>query len=221
MFSVLILTITNASVIYSTYKEIIYLMQGLYGSVFGIIAGPIGIRISYVNQTRHRNCLWTAFITLVCWSYTSSYTLHLSFKCIFTTLGSLIGFGFSCWMMTYNTKWFILNNDGTYSSHSHYGYYGEYTSYYQPPRYDDDDEMSDEISIPGLLAVEAFLLIGEWLWQTHRHKIVIDILKCCVLFQLLPCGLAVKKRVAHHQVALAYHLNRWNYLERNLILIVF
>ena len=73
MFSVLILTIANASVIYSTYSEIIYLMQGLYGSVFGIIAGPIGIRISYVNQTRH--CLWTAFITSVCWSYTSSYTL--------------------------------------------------------------------------------------------------------------------------------------------------
>ena len=72
MFSVLILTIANASVIYSTYSEIIYLMQGLYGSVFGIIAGPIGIRISYVNQTR---CLWTAFITSVCWSYTSSYTL--------------------------------------------------------------------------------------------------------------------------------------------------
>ena len=62
MFSVLILTIANASVIYSTYSEIIYLMQGLYGSVFGIIAGPIGIRISYVNQT----CLWTAFITSVC-----------------------------------------------------------------------------------------------------------------------------------------------------------
>jgi len=67
----------------------------------------------------------------------------------------LIGFGLSCWILTYNTKWFILNNDGTYSSNSHYGYYGGYTSYY------DDDEMSDEISIPGLLAVEAFLLIGE------------------------------------------------------------
>ena len=82
MFSVLILTIANASVIYSTYSEIIYLMQGLYGSVFGIIAGPIGIRISYVNQTRqitNNNCLWTAFITSVCWSYTSSYTLDLSF----------------------------------------------------------------------------------------------------------------------------------------------
>ena len=57
-------------------------------------------------------------------------------------------------MVTYNTKWFILSNDGTYSSYSHYGYYGG-------PNYYDDDEMSDEISIPGLLAVEAFLLIGE------------------------------------------------------------
>lgn len=81
----------------------------------------------------------------------SSYTLHSSLKCALTTTGSLIGFGFSCWITTYNTKWFILNNDGTYSSYSHYGYYQDY----------DEDEMSDEISIPGLLAVEAFLLIGE------------------------------------------------------------
>ena len=92
----------------------------------------------------------------------SSYTLHSSLKCALTTTGSLIGFGFSCWITTYNTKWFILNNDGTYSSYSHYGYYQGYgTGMYNTPSYYDDDEMNDEISIPGLLAVEAFLLIGE------------------------------------------------------------
>ena len=40
-------------------------MQGLYGSLFGIIAGPIGIRLSYVNQVRQMKCFWIAFIILV------------------------------------------------------------------------------------------------------------------------------------------------------------
>ena len=42
-----------------------HLMQGSYGAFFGIIAGPIGIRLSYVNQIREMKFLWNAFITFV------------------------------------------------------------------------------------------------------------------------------------------------------------
>ena len=40
-------------------------MQGLYGAFFGIIAGPIGIRLSNENKIRKMKCLWNAFITFV------------------------------------------------------------------------------------------------------------------------------------------------------------
>ena len=40
-------------------------MHGLYGSFFGIIAGPIGIRLSYLNQIQQMKCLWVAFIIMV------------------------------------------------------------------------------------------------------------------------------------------------------------
>ena len=39
---------------------------GLYGPFFGIIAGPIGIRLSYESDTRKMKCLSNAFICLVC-----------------------------------------------------------------------------------------------------------------------------------------------------------
>ena len=71
-------------------------------------------------------------------------------------MGSLIGFCFSCWLSLYNTKWSILNNVGYYSSYSYDGYYGGHDSFGY-----NDDGMSVDIAMPGLLAVEAFLSIGE------------------------------------------------------------
>jgi len=49
------------------------------------------------------------------------------------------------------------NNDGSYSSYSYGGYYGgdDTISNY------DDDDMIDGVLIPGLLAVQGLLLIGE------------------------------------------------------------
>ena len=56
----------------------------------------------------------------------------------------------------------MVNNIGYYSSYSYDGYYEGYDSFGYS-----DDEMSVDISLPGLLAVEAFLLIGEWLLRIH------------------------------------------------------
>ena len=39
---------------------------GLYGPFFGMIAGPIGIRLSYEKEIRQMKCLSNAFICLVC-----------------------------------------------------------------------------------------------------------------------------------------------------------
>ena len=39
---------------------------GLNGPFFGIIAGPIGIRLSYEKEIRQMKCLLNAFICLVC-----------------------------------------------------------------------------------------------------------------------------------------------------------
>ena len=51
-------------------------------------------------------------------------------------LSALIGFGLSCWLTIYNTELII--------------------------QVDRDDLNNEIIAIPGLLAVEAFLLIGEF-----------------------------------------------------------
>ena len=63
----LIITIANSSLTFGKYNYYyyIYVMQGFYGSLYGIIAGPIGIRLSYVKQVRQMKCLWIAFIILV------------------------------------------------------------------------------------------------------------------------------------------------------------
>ena len=68
---------------------------------------------------------------------------------------SLVGFVLSCWMLVHITK--RRNNDGSYSSNSYGGYYGgdDTISYY------DDDDMIDVVLIPGRLAVQGLLLIGE------------------------------------------------------------
>ena len=51
--------------IFGQYDYFIYIMHGLYGSFFGIIAGPIGIRLSYLNQIQQMKCLWVAFVIMV------------------------------------------------------------------------------------------------------------------------------------------------------------
>ena len=58
----------------------------------------------------------------------------------------------------YNTEMVI--NTGTYSPYSYYD--GYYDGYYH------DYIDSDAISIPGLLAVEAFLQIGKFLKRIYR-----------------------------------------------------
>ena len=51
------------------------LFEGLYGGFWGIIAGPIGIRLSKPNNLSRTQCLWKAYITLI----------------FFTMMGSLAG----------------------------------------------------------------------------------------------------------------------------------
>ena len=95
----------------------------------------------------------------------------------------------------------MVINTGTYSPYSYYD--GYYDGYYH------DYIDSDAISIPGLLAVEAFLQIGKFLKRIYRWYVDMDIFKFCVLFQsLLLAVLVVLKHAGHHRVALAYHLNR-------------
>ena len=55
-------------------------MQGLFGSLFGIIAGPIGIRLSHLNQVHQMKCFWNAFIILV------GYQIDLNYLNIYTHL---------------------------------------------------------------------------------------------------------------------------------------
>ena len=83
--SVFVLTIANAALIFGQYNDYAYVMQGLYGSFFGIIAGPIGIRLSYVNQVHQMKRSWSAFVILVCnrtfiyqLAQQDSYRLHFN-----------------------------------------------------------------------------------------------------------------------------------------------
>ena len=50
--------------IYIQFDDWFNLISLIQGSS-GIIAGPIGIRLSYVNPIRKMKCLWNAFITFV------------------------------------------------------------------------------------------------------------------------------------------------------------
>ena len=42
------------------------MISALFGSVFGLIAGIIGIRLSYVSAIQQMKCLWISFVILVC-----------------------------------------------------------------------------------------------------------------------------------------------------------
>jgi len=74
----MLISITIASVVYGKIWQIWYLMQGAYGSFFGIIAGPLGISASNAKRLSTTKCLWTSHIVL----------------CVFTIIGSMIGFSF-------------------------------------------------------------------------------------------------------------------------------
>ena len=59
IFSALIICMANFEII------MIKFFTGLLGPICGIIAGPIGIRLSYANKIRQMECLLNAFICLV------------------------------------------------------------------------------------------------------------------------------------------------------------
>ena len=42
-----------------------YFCNGLYGGFWGIVAGPIGIRMSKSNNLSQTKCLWRAYIPLI------------------------------------------------------------------------------------------------------------------------------------------------------------
>ena len=50
--------------------------EGLYGAVFGIIAGPTGIRLSKLINVSQTQCLWKVYIIFI----------------VFTMMGSIVGF---------------------------------------------------------------------------------------------------------------------------------
>ena len=92
----------------------------------------------------------------------------VNLQCVATILASLLGFVLSCLILGYITK--RRNNDGSYSSKSYgpnsyssnsYGPYGGYYGGDDTISYYDDDDMIDGVLIPGLLAVQGLLLIGE------------------------------------------------------------
>ena len=55
------------------------IFEGLYGGIWGIIAGLTGIRLSKLNNLSQTQCLWKAYITLI----------------FFTMIGSIVGFAFN------------------------------------------------------------------------------------------------------------------------------
>ena len=67
-FSALIITIAISAVMYSKPFGNFghwYRMQGAYGSVFGIIAGSLGIAAANSKRLSRTKCLWTSHIVLV------------------------------------------------------------------------------------------------------------------------------------------------------------
>ena len=60
------------------------IFEGLYGGVFGIIAGLTGIRLSKLNNLSQTQCLWKVYITFI----------------FFTMMGSIAGFVLNIFMIT-------------------------------------------------------------------------------------------------------------------------
>ena len=55
------------------------LFEGLYGGLFGIVAGPTGICLSKLNNLSRTQCLWKVYITFI----------------FFTVMGSTVGIPFN------------------------------------------------------------------------------------------------------------------------------
>ena len=142
------MTIANAAVIWNNFSILFYYMQGMYGSLFGLAGGIIGIRLSFVNEMHQIKCLWIAFIILVC--IKPNLFLLDSFssfkKCVFSSIGAMIAFGFGVALS--------ISARSTYRNTICYGEW--YECDYE--RYD-----SDKASIPQLLAIETFLSLGKYL----------------------------------------------------------
>ena len=93
----MIFSIAIAGVIYNDWYlrwRIYYFMPGSYGSFFGLIAGPLGICGSNSKRLSTTKCHWIAHIILVFDIHQLTLDFDKLFKCIFTILGSLLGFSF-------------------------------------------------------------------------------------------------------------------------------
>ena len=66
----------------------VYFCNGLYGAFWGIIAGPIGIRMSKSNNLSQTKCLWRAYIPLI----------------FITVMGSTAGFILSVFNARFNSS---------------------------------------------------------------------------------------------------------------------
>ena len=74
------------------------------------------------------------------------------FKCVFTTIGTILGFGFGCMSSVFASEELFSGYRSYKRSHISYYDYG----------WIDYDYGTEEVSsIPGLLAVETFLAIGR------------------------------------------------------------
>jgi len=135
-----VLTIANAALIFGQYNDYAYVMQGLYGSFFGIIAGPIGIRLSYVNQVHQMKRSWSAFVIL----------------CIFTTIGSIIGFLFGCLLSNLSAS---ILSDGAFGTNKYYRLHGDVHFEFEGSLNLEILDKESDRTIPGLMAVETFLSI--------------------------------------------------------------
>ena len=86
---------TIGTLVFGRYGVFDYIFPGFYGAFWGIIAGPIGMSLSYPNHLSQakRFCLWRAYILLV----------------IFVILASIVGFSMSVLFGTSESVWNFLS----------------------------------------------------------------------------------------------------------------
>ena len=111
-----------------------------FGEIFGIVGGVIGIYLSRQKNDKDMKCLWKGFITLVSLKLISKHfvTTILSVQCVFTTVSSFIGF--------------LANLIVVHAAYLQ--------PYYWKNR-DDDDSISDRLSLVQVLTIETFLFFGK------------------------------------------------------------
>ena len=119
----------------------------IFGEIFGIIAGIIGIYLSRSKNDKDMKCLWKAFITLVSWNWFPNIfvTAILSVQCIFTTVSSFIGFVAN-----------VIALHTSYLSPYHWMY-----KYDDDDDYEDYDSISEELSLIQILTIETVLFFGK------------------------------------------------------------